>query len=76
MQLSSAYCQEFYPSELICHNYGEGYHNSVQNEVISDIGCEDNPDDLDQKSFLSPPHSSASEEGYEVMNIPGRKKTP
>jgi hypothetical protein len=59
-----AYCQEFYPSELICHNCGEGYHNSVQNEAISDIGCEDNPDDLDQKSFLSPPHSSASEECY------------
>jgi hypothetical protein len=59
-----AYCQEFYPSELICHNCGEGYHNSVQNEAISDIGCEDDPDDLDQKSFLSPPHSSASEECY------------
>jgi hypothetical protein len=59
-----AYCQEFYPSELICHNCGEGYHNSVQNEAISDIGCEDDPDDLDQKSFLSPPHSSASEESY------------
>jgi hypothetical protein len=59
-----AYCQEFYPSELICHSCGEGYHNSVQNEAISDIGCEDDPDDLDQKSFLSPPHSSASEECY------------
>jgi hypothetical protein len=59
-----AYCLEFYPSDLICHNCGEGYHNSVQNEVISDIGCEDNPDDLDQKSFLSPPHSSAAEECY------------
>jgi hypothetical protein len=59
-----AYCQEFYPSELICHNCGEGYHNSVQNEAISDIGCEDDPDDLDRKSFLSPPHSSASEECY------------
>jgi hypothetical protein len=59
-----AYCHEFYPSELICHNCGEGYHNSVQNEVISDIGCEDDPDDLDQKSFLSPPHSSVAEEGY------------
>jgi hypothetical protein len=59
-----AYCQEFYPSKLICHNCSEGYHNSVKNEAIYDIGCEDNLDDLDQKSFLSPPHSSASEECY------------
>jgi hypothetical protein len=65
-----AYCQEFYPSELICHNCGEGYHNSVQNEAISDIGCEDNPDDLDQESFLSPPHSSTSEVGYESDEYP------
>jgi hypothetical protein len=59
-----AYCQEFYPSELICHSCGEGYHNSAWNEATSDIGCEDDLDDLDQKSFLSPPHSSASEECY------------
>jgi len=65
-----AYCQEFYPSGLICHNCGEGYHNSVQNEAISDIGCEDNHDVLDQESFLSPPHSSASEVGYESDEYP------
>jgi hypothetical protein len=49
-----AYCQEFYPSELICHNCGEGYHNSVQNEAIFDIGCEDSLSELmEQVKYLS-----------------------
>jgi hypothetical protein len=61
----TTYCQELYPSELICHNYCEGYHNYIQDKVVSDIDCEDDPHDLDQKSFLSPPYSSASEEGHE-----------
>jgi hypothetical protein len=61
----TAYYQEFYPSELIFHNYCEGYHNYIQDRVASDVGYEDDPDDLDQKSVLSHPHSSASKEGYE-----------
>jgi hypothetical protein len=41
-------------------------NNCIQDETVSDVGCEDDPDDLDQKSVLSPPHSSASEVmGYE-----------
>jgi hypothetical protein len=61
----TAYFQELYPSELIFHSCCEGYYNKcIQDKAISDIGCEDNPDNLDQKPFLSPPHSSASEECY------------
>jgi hypothetical protein len=60
----TAYFQEFYPSLLVCHNYSEGYHNYILDKAISNIGCEDDFDDLDQKSSLSPPHSSASEECY------------
>jgi hypothetical protein len=66
----TAYCQELYPSELIFHNCCEGYHNYIQDKVVSNIGCEDDPDDLDHKSFLSPPHSSASEEGHEADEDP------
>jgi hypothetical protein len=66
----TTYCQEFYPFVLVCHNYSEGYHNSIPDKVVSDIGCEDDSDDLDQKSFLSPPHSSTSEVGYESDEYP------
>jgi hypothetical protein len=45
----------------------------MQDEAVSDVGYEDDPDDLDQSSILSPPHSSASEVGY-VMNILGGKR--
>ena len=57
--------QKLYPSDLIFHNCCEGYNNCIQDRVASYIGCEDDLDDLDQKSILSHPHSSASEEGYE-----------
>jgi hypothetical protein len=66
----TAYCQEFSPSVLVCHNCSEGYHNSILDKVVSDIGCEDDSDDLDQKPFLSPPHSSASEVDYESDEYP------
>jgi hypothetical protein len=66
----TAYCQKLYPPELICHNCCEGYHNSIQEKVVSDVGCGDDPDDLDQNSVLSPPHSSASEAGYESDEDP------
>jgi hypothetical protein len=57
----TAYCQELYPSELIFHSCCEGYYNKcIQDRVVSYVGYEDDPDDLDQKSVLSPPHSSAS----------------
>jgi hypothetical protein len=61
----TAYCQKLYPSELIFHNCCEGYNNCIPDGDVSYVGCEDDPDDLDQKSVLSHPHSSASEEGYE-----------
>jgi len=66
-----AYYQEFYPSVLVCHNCSEGYHNSILDEVVSDVGCEDDPDDLDQSSILSPPHSfAAGGGGYESDEVP------
>jgi hypothetical protein len=43
----------------------------MRDETFSDVGCEDGLDDLDQKSILSPPHSSASEVGYESDEYPG-----
>ena len=66
----TTYCQEFYPSVLVFHNCSEGFQNSIPEKVVSDIGCEDDSDDLDQKSFLSPPYSSASEEGHEADEDP------
>jgi hypothetical protein len=45
---------------LVCHNCSEGYHNSKLDEVVSDMGYEDDPEDLNQSSVLSPPHSSAA----------------
>jgi hypothetical protein len=61
----NAHCQKFYPSELICHSCCEGYNDCIQDRAASYAGCEDEPDDLDQKSVLSHPCSSASEESYE-----------
>jgi hypothetical protein len=71
----TAYCQEFYPSVLVCHNCSEGYHNSIPDEVVSDVGYEDDPDDLGQSSALSPPHSSAAGGGgvMRVMKFPGKR---
>jgi hypothetical protein len=46
----NAHCQKFYPSELICHSCCEGYNDCIQDRVASYTGCEDEPDDLDQKS--------------------------
>jgi hypothetical protein len=66
----TTYCQRLYPPELICHNCCEGYHNSIQEKVVSDVSCGEDPDDLDQNSVLSPPHSSASEAGYESDEVP------
>jgi hypothetical protein len=66
----TAYCQRLYPPELICHNCCEGYHNSIQEKVASDVSCGEDPDDLGQKSFLSPPHLSASEECYGSDEVP------
>ena len=61
----TAYCQKLYPSELIFHNCCEGYNNCIPDGDVSYVGCEDDPNDLDQKPVLSHPHLSASEEGYE-----------
>jgi hypothetical protein len=58
----NAHCQKFYPSELICHSCCEGYNDCIQDIAASYTGCEDERDDLDQKSVLSLPYSSASEE--------------
>jgi hypothetical protein len=55
---------------LVCHNCSEGYHNSIPDEAVSDVGYEDDPDDLDQRSVLSPPHSSATGGGYESDEVP------
>jgi hypothetical protein len=64
----TAYCQELYPSELIFHSCCEGYYNKcIQDRVVSYVGYEDDPDDLDQKSVISPPHSSASGEVMELV---------
>jgi len=64
----TAYCQELYPSELIFHSCCEGYYNKcIQDRVVSYVGYEDDPDDLDQESVLSPPHSSASGEVMELI---------
>jgi hypothetical protein len=63
----TAYCQRLYPPELICHNCCEGYHKSIQEKVVSDVSCGEDPDDLDQESVLSPPHSSASGEVMELI---------
>jgi hypothetical protein len=61
----NAHCQKFYPSELICHTCCEGYNDCFQDRDASYTSCEDEPDDLDQKSILSHPFSSTSEEIYE-----------
>ena len=61
----TAYCHNLYPSELIFHNCCEGYNNCIQDRAASYVGCEDDPDDLDQKSVLSHPHLLTLEEGYE-----------
>jgi hypothetical protein len=66
----TTYCQRLYPPELICHNCCEGYHNSIQEKVVSDESCGEDLDDLDQNSVPSPPHSSASEAGYESDEVP------
>jgi hypothetical protein len=66
----TTYCQRLYPPELICHNCCEGYHNSIQEKVVSDESCGEDLDDLDQNSVPSPPHSSASEAGYESDKVP------
>jgi hypothetical protein len=66
----TTYCQRLYPPELICHNCCGGYHNSIQEKVVSDESCGEDPDDLGHNSVLSPPHSSASEAGYESDEVP------
>jgi hypothetical protein len=43
----TTYCQDFYPSVLVFHNCSEGYHKSILDKSVSDIGCEDDSDDLD-----------------------------
>jgi hypothetical protein len=58
----NAHCQKFYPFELIFHSYCEGYNECIPDMVVSYSGCEEEPDDLDQKSVLSLPCSFASEE--------------
>jgi hypothetical protein len=64
----TAYCQKLYPSELIFHNCCEGYYNKcIQDRAVFYEGYEDDPDDLDQESVLSPPHSSASGEVMELI---------
>jgi hypothetical protein len=63
----TAYCQKLYPPELIFHNCCEGYHKSIQEKVVSDVSCEEDPDDLDQESVISPPHSFASGEVMELI---------
>jgi hypothetical protein len=64
----TTYCQKLYPSELIFHNCCEGYYNKrIQNRVVLYEGYEDDPNDLDQESVLSPPHSSASGEVMELV---------
>jgi hypothetical protein len=69
----TAYCQRLYPPELISHNCCEGYHNSIQEKVVSDLSYREDPDDLEQTSILSPPHSSASEAGYGSHEVPGEE---
>ena len=66
----TTYCQKLYPSESICHNCCGRYQNYMRDETVSDVGCEDGLDDLDHKSILSPPHSSAPEVGYESDEYP------
>ena len=63
----TAHCQKLYPSELIFHNCCEGYNNCIRDRATSYVGCEDDPNDLDQKSVLSPPHSSASGRVMELI---------
>jgi hypothetical protein len=64
----TTYCQKLYPSELIFHNCCEGYYNKcIQDRDVFYEGYEDDPDDLDQESVLSPPHSSASGEVMELV---------
>jgi hypothetical protein len=64
----TAYCQNLYPSELIFHNCCEGYYNKcIQDRAVFYEGYEDDPDDLDQESVISPPHSSASGEVMELI---------
>jgi hypothetical protein len=68
-----AYYQDFYPSVLVCHNCSEGYHNSIPDEVVSDVGYEDDPEDLNQSSILSPPHSSTAGGAMRVTKFLGRR---
>jgi hypothetical protein len=55
---------------LVCHNCSEGYHNSILDEDVSDVVYEDDPEDLDPSSVLSPPHSPAAGRGYESDEVP------
>jgi hypothetical protein len=66
----TTYCQRLYPPELICHNCCGGYHSPIQEKVVSEESCEEDPDDLNHNSVLSPLHSSASEAGYESDEVP------
>jgi hypothetical protein len=66
----TAYCQRLYSPKFIFHNCCGEYHESIQKKVVSDVDCEDYPDDLDQESFLFSPHSLASEVGYESDGYP------
>jgi hypothetical protein len=58
----NAHCQKLYPSKLIYHSSCEGYNDCIQGIATSYAGCEEKPDDLDQKSVLSLPCSFSSEE--------------
>jgi hypothetical protein len=58
---------------LVFHDCSEGYHNSIPDEVVLDVGYEDDPDDLDQSSVLSPPHLSAARGVMRVMKFPGKR---
>jgi hypothetical protein len=66
----TTYCQRLYSPELICHNCCEGYHNSIQEKAVADESCGEDLDDLDHNSVPSPPHSYASEAGYESDKVP------
>jgi hypothetical protein len=65
----TAYCQRLYSPEVICHNCCGEYHESIQEKAVSDMSCGEEPDDLDQSSVSSPPHSSAFVIGYESDEI-------
>jgi hypothetical protein len=56
------HCQKFYSSELICHIFCEEYKDCVKDIIDSYEGCENEAYALDDKSTLSLPCSSASDE--------------